>query len=275
MSGRGVVWDARLSEPGSPVCTPDWLALREPADAAARSAELAGLAGPYHAVISDLGCGSGSMLRWLPGLLPGPQRWILHDRDPELLARAVAETPGVAADGAPVLARAHLGDLTDLAPPDLAGSTLVTASALLDILTRDQVERIAAACTATGAAALLTLTVSGRVRIAPEEPLDAEFAAAFDAHQRRDGMLGPDAGPVAGQAFRARGASVQTRPSPWRLTAGGLAEEWLRGWIGAACMQEPTLARHAAAYLSRRLTTPDLQVEVGHTDLLALPVVGS
>ena len=36
-------WDARLSTPGSPVCTPDWLALREPADAAARDPELAAL----------------------------------------------------------------------------------------------------------------------------------------------------------------------------------------------------------------------------------------
>ena len=32
-------WDARLSSPGSPVCTPDWLGLREAADAAARELE--------------------------------------------------------------------------------------------------------------------------------------------------------------------------------------------------------------------------------------------
>ena len=43
--GRDAGWDARLSTPGSPVCTPDWLALREPADAAARrDLELAALA---------------------------------------------------------------------------------------------------------------------------------------------------------------------------------------------------------------------------------------
>ena len=29
-SARTAEWDARLSTPGSPVCAPDWLALREP-----------------------------------------------------------------------------------------------------------------------------------------------------------------------------------------------------------------------------------------------------
>ena len=33
-------WDARLSEPGSPVCAPDWLTLRERADASARAPDL-------------------------------------------------------------------------------------------------------------------------------------------------------------------------------------------------------------------------------------------
>src|SRR5688500_1818912 len=97
MPGTGAgqsVWDARLSEPGSPVCAPDWLALREPADAAARSSALAELVaqhcggGPL--TVRDLGCGTGSMLRWLAPQLPGPQRWYLHDRDPVLLARAAA-----------------------------------------------------------------------------------------------------------------------------------------------------------------------------------------
>ena len=61
-------WDARLSTPGSPVCTPDWLALREPADSSARSPELAALvAGRLGAerplVVRDLGCGTGSLGR--------------------------------------------------------------------------------------------------------------------------------------------------------------------------------------------------------------------
>ena len=72
---------------------PEWLALREGADAAARSAELLE---PLRArlpegerVIRDLGCGTGSMARWLVPRLPGPQHWILTDHDPALLREQV------------------------------------------------------------------------------------------------------------------------------------------------------------------------------------------
>jgi len=258
-------WDARLSEPGSPVCGPEWLALREDADAGARSAELveplrAHLAAGGPAVVRDLGCGTGSMGRWLAPRLPGPQRWILHDRDAALLARAAAAMPSAAADGAAVTARTREGDVTRLRAADLAGTSLVTASALLDLLTAGEVDGLAAACAGAGCAALLTLTVVGRVRLTPPDPLDGEFAAAFDAHQRRRTrgrrLLGPEAGAAAVEAFARRGAAVATRPSPWRLRgagAGALAQEWLRGWIGAACAQRPDLARHAGPYLRRRL----------------------
>src|SRR5207249_1472200 len=57
-----------------------WLGLREPADAAARAAELVEpvrrrLAVTPRAVVHDLGSGTGSMGRWLAPRLPGPQRW--------------------------------------------------------------------------------------------------------------------------------------------------------------------------------------------------------
>jgi hypothetical protein len=286
-------WDARLSVPGSPVCAPDWLALREAADASARSPELVDDARAHLAaaarpgvptLIRDLGCGSGSMGRWLAGRLPGPQRWILCDRDPVLLARAGAGMPSLAADSAPVTARTWQGDLTSLRAEELAGTSLVTASAVLDLLTFEEVDGLAAACVRAGCAALLTLTVIGRVEIDPHEPLDVEFAAAFDAHQRRSTggrrLLGPDAGPAAVEAFTRRGAEVRTRPSPWRLGAdqAELAQEWLRGWIGAACVQRPDLEQHAAAYLGRRLdacSAGELRVALGHVDVLALPVGAS
>jgi hypothetical protein len=288
-SAGAAEWDARLSVPGSPVCAPDWLTLREGADADARASELvervqahleATVQPGEPAVVTDLGCGSGSMGRWLAGRLTGPQLWILRDRDPGLLARAAAAMPRVAADGAPVTARTQEGDFTDLRAPDLAGTSLVTASAVLDLLTSEEMHALAATCVEAGCPALLTLTVIGHVEITPSDPLDAEFAAAFDAHQRRSEggrrLLGPDAGRAAVDAFTQQGVAVESRPSPWRLGAGGaeLAEEWLRGWISAACEQEPGLGRHAAAYLRRRLdscTAGELRVEVGHVDVLALP----
>ncbi len=287
-----VEWDARWSTPGSPVCTPDWLALREPADAAARSTELVDVVRPHltgsPTVVRDLGCGSGSMGRWLAPLLPGPQTWVLHDRDPDLLAIAAAGLPGAAADGAPVTARTHRGDLTDLRAAELTGTSLVTASALLDLLTADELDALAGACVAAGCPALLTLSVTGGARFAPADPLDAAVAEAFDAHQRRTDagdslapgggrrLLGPDAGAVAVATFDRLGATVLTRPSPWRLGArqAELAEEWLRGWLAAACDERPELAEHAAGYLHRRLdalAAGRLRVTVGHLDVLALP----
>ena len=78
--------------------SPDWLRLREPADAAARSDELGDRLGRQFAsagrlVVHDLGGGSGAMGRWLAPRLPGPQHWVVHDRDADLLELAVAGAP--------------------------------------------------------------------------------------------------------------------------------------------------------------------------------------
>jgi hypothetical protein len=235
--------------------SPRWLALREPADAAARSEELATRlarhVGPGPCVIHDLGGGSGAMGRWLAPRLPGPQHWVVHDRDPDLLALA---GPGV---------EARLSDITHA---DFRGADLITASALLDLLTADELARILAAC--AGIPMLFALTVTGRVTLTPAEPLDARIQAAFNAHQRRNGLLGPDA------VAAVPGAEV--RPSPWRLGAARaeLAAAWLEGWVAAACEQEPALAAEAAAYRDRRLAQAAagaLAVTVDHADLLVLP----
>lgn len=244
--------------------SPDWLTLREPADAAARSGELVELLVPHlrsgRLTIHDLGAGSGAMGRWLAPRLPGPQHWVLHDRDADLLELAVADPPA----GATVEARRS--DITRLEPRDLAGAGLVVASALLDLLTAEELARLRASC--AGLPLLLSLTVVGRVVLTPADPLDAAFEAAFNAHQRRGGRLGP------GAVARFAGAIVT--PSPWRLgpDEGELIAEWLRGWVAAACEQEPALDGEAAAYLDRRLAQAaagELAVTVDHADLLVLP----
>jgi hypothetical protein len=259
--------------------SPEWLLLREPADAAARSAELAERLGRHPAtagrlVIHDLGGGSGAMSSWLAPRLPGPQHWVVHDRDADLLKLAAAGAPGPAADGAAVTVETRRSDITRLAPEDLADASLVTASALLDLLTADALGGVLVA--AAGCPMLLALTVVGRVTLTPEEPLDAQMGAAFNAHQRRGGKLGPDAVAAAVDELRGTGAEVFVRPSPWRLDAADadLAAEWFGGWVAAACEQEPALAACAGAYRDRRLAQAaagELTVTVDHADLLVLP----
>jgi trans-aconitate methyltransferase len=258
-----------------------WLELREAADADARSVDLAQhvrrhLDGPL--VIHDLGCGTGSMARWLGPHLPSPQHWVLHDRDADLLE--------VAADSLQVSAETRLGDLTAVTEADLAGASLVTCSALLDILTHDEIDRLARACTTAGAPALLTLTVIGRVDLAPWEPLDNVLCDAFNDHLRGGARpagrrpLGPAAADAAAEAFRRYGATVLVRETPWRLGAGQdeLIAEWLRGFVAAASAQLPeagsALDLAVDRYLDRRLdqvAAGGLRVTVEHLDLLALP----
>jgi hypothetical protein len=193
---------------------------------------------------------------------------------------AAADVPGPAADGAKVVIETRVSDVTQLCSDDFAGATLVTASALLDLLTREELTRLVDACAGAGCPALFVLSVSGRVRLLPADPLDARIAAAFDAHQRRmtpcGRLLGPDAVAAAVGGFRQRGAEVAVRPSPWRLgpTESALAIEWLTGWVEAACEEEPDLVPAADLYRRRRLREAAaglLAVSVGHADLLVLP----
>ena len=262
-----------------------WLALREPADAAARAQDLVEELGRHlpatgRRVIHDLGCGTGAMGRWLAPLLPGPQRWVAHDRDADLLEGAAADLPGPAADGAAVSVEAKQTDITRLHPGELADATLITASGLLDLLTEDELTGLVSVCVGAGCPTLLTLTVVGRVDLTPADPLDRRVAAAFDAHQRRTTnggrLLGPDAVAVALEEFGRLGAEVLVRPSPWRLGAlqADLAAEWFTGWVGAACEQQVELAAETDAYTRRRLAEAragQLRVTVEHADLLVLP----
>jgi hypothetical protein len=116
----------RHGEPEEPPrYAPEWLRLREGADAAARAQDLldplrirlANLPGHTGALaVHDLGCGTGSMSRWLAPRLDGPQHWVLHDRDPYLLHFAAVGSPRSAADGNNVTVETRRGDVARLTP---------------------------------------------------------------------------------------------------------------------------------------------------------------
>ena len=76
-----------------PLVSPAWLGVREAADAAARSADLVDPAAPpprtragWRSTTSA--AAPARWRRWLAPLLPGPQHWVMYDRDPDLLAAA-------------------------------------------------------------------------------------------------------------------------------------------------------------------------------------------
>lgn len=267
-----------------------WLQLREPADSDARSLTLASHAARYVAgrataepeptVIYDLGCGTGSMVRWLAPRLPGAQHWVLLDHDEDLLATAATAYRGTAADGAPVTLEARPVDLTELEPAHLRGAAMVTASALVDLLTAHELDRLVSTVTAVGCPALVTVSVVGRVRLRPRDALDPVIAEGFDRHQRRAvserTLMGPDAAGYLGAAFERAGAQVVSRRSPWQLGAShaALTAEWLCGWVEAAGEQCPELQPAAAPYRERRLAQARdgrLTVTVHHRDLWVVP----
>lgn len=277
MNSRMRVGDARVST--------DWLDLREPADAAARSVELVGLLQQHlplgsPATIHDLGCGTGSMLRWLAPRLDGAQHWVMYDRDEDLLDDVCGRDVVRTATGSAVTIETRRRDITRLEPGDLDAATLVTASARLDMFTRDELDRFVGACTRAACPVLVTLSVVGRVEFTPTDPRDEEFGRAFNAHQRRVAvdrqLLGPDAVAIAATAFSSLGAAVTERSSPWRLGVDDapLTAAWLDGWIGAAVEQEPALASGARDYVRMRRAQSEagnLSVKVDHHDILVMP----
>ncbi|SEK39755.1 Methyltransferase domain-containing protein [Roseovarius nanhaiticus] len=213
----------------------DWLALREPADHAARDAGLlrqaAVAAGPAP-VILDLGCGTGSTVRALAPHLPRSTLWRLVDNDPDLLDRAAK----AARDGG-ARAETHACNLADLDSLPLEGVTLVTASALLDLMPEAWLRAFAARL---GVPFYAALSYDGRMEWQPEEARDAPVTEAFNRHQRGDKgigpALGPDAAPTAAAVFAEAGFDVIRARSDWQLgpEQAPLQAELVRGIAAAA-----------------------------------------
>src|SRR3954463_15666172 len=118
----------------------DWLALREPADVAARSSSLpravaSGQAHPLPMRVLDLGAGTGANLRFMAGPLPQPQHWLLVDHDARLLDQVPSRMPPDRRALCQVtMMRADLADIESIESAIFEKRSLVTASALLDLV---------------------------------------------------------------------------------------------------------------------------------------------
>lgn len=257
-----------------------WLALREPFDAAARDRplveELAGWAvarGPL--AIVDLGSGTGSNLRWLAPRLPVPQSWRLVERDPALVLAGSAALPDEPAWDYVVADLSYgLDALVDDA------TSLVTASALIDLVSAEWLDGLARLVVDRRCALLIVLTYDGRLEMTPGHPLDATVHGLIDAHQRTDKGFGPALGPDAVGHLAARlaaaGGVLATAPSDWVLGEGDQAiqVELLRGYTAAARELAPERAAEIGAWHDARLghvLAGRSRMTVGHMDLLWLP----
>lgn len=256
--------------------SPDWLALREPADRAARDPGLmaaaavaaVAAAGPERApVVMDLGCGTGATARAFAQLLPDA-RWRLVDQDTDLLALACESLD----DAVPVAA-----DLRDLAALPWDGVDLVTCSALLDLMPAWWVDALASEVSRRRLPFYAALSYDGVMHWEPALPEDLLITDLFNRHQRTDkGLgraLGPDAVTETRRAFADRGYAVQTADSPWRLgpDQSALHRELLNGIAQAA--QEAGHPTAQAWANARQTARPDGLCTIGHRDLLAVAPV--
>jgi hypothetical protein len=256
--------------------TADWLALREPADSRARSASVVrwvaeGLPADRVIKVLDLASGTGANVRYLIDRLSRLQSWRLVDHDAVLLS--------VARDSAGTEVSTHILDLAQLdrhATGLFAGCDLVTASALLDLVSESWLRTTIECCREMSAALLFALSYDGRMECEPRDPEDETIRVLVNRHQRTDKGFGPALGPMAaGRAaalLREAGYEVARAPSDWRLSGEDLElqRQLIVGWAGAAAEIAPSDSASIADWRKRRLAhlaAGRSRILVGHEDV--------
>jgi hypothetical protein len=261
--------------------TADWLALREPFDARARNAgvrdaAVAALGDRSVVGIVDLACGTGSTLRALAPHIAARQHWRLVDNDLGLLLRAsdTARPARVTVTTKPV-------DLVRDLEIALDGAIdLVTASALIDLVSAEWLERLAIEVAARSLPIYLALSYDGVVSLTPADAQDGALIAAVNAHQQTDKGFGPALGPQAVAAaiarFEAVGYAVVQGRADWLMQPADrdMQRQLLDGWAAAAREMGDVALADTAAWLTRRRGAVDAgrsSITVGHVDLFARP----
>jgi hypothetical protein len=279
--------------------TPDWLGARESSDHDARAPfdeQLRRYSNSRNMVsVIDLGAGTGSNLRYLARRLGPQQSWLCIDNDRLLLAeltRSLRTWPSAAFDGSrgswilrdgDLVARVRCRELDmarDLDRLTLPGDCLVTASALLDLVSRQWLERLCEVCREGRATVAFALTYDGRVRCSPGDSDDAFIRTLVDEHQSTDKGFGPAMGPQASNAifeiFGSAGYELVSQRSDWQIGPEQtvLQQQLLEGWRRAALEIAPDQRRRIDAWSRRRaraIAERQSRILVGHRDFWGSP----
>jgi len=268
--------------------SPDWLALREPADRQARNHDvLAACARHFKDAASievcDLGAGTGSSLRALAEHLPPQQQWTLVDHDSANLSAALTalaawaekshaegEALILSRGGKTIAVRTRVYDFAQDPACWPASAELITASALFDLASTAWIARFVAAL--EGRPLLAMLTADERLSAMPAHPLDAQIFSAFHRHQTRDKGFGPAAGAAAAKDIErllaARGYRLTAADSPWRLESSPLLQATVEGMATAVIETTLVSPTDVAGWLAHQRSVTRRFV-VGHRDVFA------
>ena len=277
----------------------DWLSLRQPADYKARSQNLNARLRDWlqqqsgdHVrsqppTLVDLGTGLGSNVGYLGKVLDKPQKWLLIDQDTCLLAAAATrlEPLGLSVETRVLQLLPHT--FAGLFPAD---TRLVSASALIDLVSGQWLQALVEEVADKRAALLIVLSYAGRFELDPQHPDDDLLRALVNQHQHGDKGLGAALGPSATATLTAELQSfdyeVHIGASDWQLGMSEgegegedeehaeLARQLMHGWVNAAVQQDSNQRVRLRAWLDareRQLVAGELCIRVCHEDLLALP----
>lgn len=247
----------------------EWLDLRESADNAARDADLRGrvlkfLGAKGDPLVVDLGAGTGSTMRTLA---EADTRWRLIDNDPKLLAEAARRGGGKV--------ETVEMDLRRVEAIPLDGVSLVSASALFDLVSAEWIDALADRLAETHTGIYAALSYDGMLEWDPSDIDDSAAQNAFNADQRTVKSFGPALGPDGAshlaEAMKTRGFEVHVAQSPWCLgDADAALQRSLLEGIAEAAARSGMI--NADDWLARRLNAVEkARCTVGHVDVLALP----
>lgn len=280
----------------------DWLDLRAPYDGAAREHSLDLVAeavaalrgeperpdGDEPLTVIDIGAGTGNSARWFdralrPRLGGRPIRWVLLDADQASLDAASRQMPEAVTVTAPItelprIAAEHLAPVTASGdrPPSAGtapGRLLISCSAVLDVLTAEDVDAVVDTLVRFSGVGLFLLSITESWPFDPPDRRDVLIEHAFSAHQARDGRLGDTGGAVMAAAAQRAGARVVTGASPWELESpadGAFLTRFLRERVDAVIEEDPELRPVAEAWLGDRLVQAGagMRATVDHLDVL-------
>ena len=263
----------------------EWLNLREISDHRARDKNLLKKVVDWldnlkakDRVIVDLGSGTGSTIRSLQKFttrLPLIQ-WRLVDNDPEVLAEAIdrhSEEYSI---------ESFLVDLSETQKLPLDSVSLITASALLDLVSENFIQELCQLVKGKNdyrpVGLYSALNYDGCIKWTPSHPLDAAILVNFNTDQRRNKGFGPALGPDATDflkcQFHATKFQCLSANSPWLLDSADylLTESLINGISEVALQTDGLTNSDVLSWKSFRIKNIRTGTcFLGHTDILVLP----